>query len=85
MPLYEYYCDCGKEFEAFRSIAERHNVKCPTCKRVVHLKISLQGKHRVAHTFTTIGHDGRVIGQRQTTERTPISGKVPGTDRVINV
>ena len=74
MPLYEYYCDCGEEFELLRSMDERNNAVCPVCRQPAHIKISAHGKHLTAHTFTTIGHDGRVIGQRQTTERTPIVG-----------
>lgn len=74
MPLYEYYCDCGKEFELRRSMAERNNTVCPVCRQPAHIKISAPIKHLTAHTFTTIGHDGRVIGRAQTTERTPIVG-----------
>ncbi len=73
MPLYEYQCECGERMEAFRSIANRHEAIC-ACGKTPSLRISLQGKPRVAHTFTTYGHDGRVIGQRQTTDVTPVSG-----------
>ncbi len=73
MPLYEYECDCGKRFEVRRSIASRLSATCE-CGASPRLLISLQGDHRTAHTFTTYGHDGRVIGQRQTAERTPIVG-----------
>lgn len=74
MPLYEYYCECGKEFEELCSMPERNNVVCPICQLPAHIKISVPRKPLVAHTFTTFGHDGRIIGQRQTTERTPIVG-----------
>ena len=86
MPLYEYKCEeCGHQFEARRAIKERNDVECPDCKGAVLIKISLQGKPLAAHPFTVIGHDGTILSQRQITERTPISGRVPGTDRVINV
>ena len=81
MPLYEYECEGGHNFEKLHSIEDRNNVVCPKCEKPVHIRISLQGKSRIAHTFTTVGHDGRIIGQRQTTERTSMavrkeSGKV---------
>ena len=75
MPVYEYYCDCGKEFEDLRNMTDRNNAVCPACRKLAHIRISVPRKALTAHTFTTIGHDGRVIGQRQTTERTPIMGE----------
>jgi len=74
MPLYEYECDCGKRFEARRPIASRLSATCE-CGATPRLLMSLQRAHRVAHTFTTYGHDGRIIGRRQTAERTPIVGE----------
>jgi len=70
MPLYEYECEGGHRFEELHSIEDRNNVVCPNCEKPVHVRISLLGKPLFAHTFTTYGHDGSVIGQRQTTERT---------------
>jgi len=70
--LYEYECEGGHRFEEIHSIADRNNVDCPDCKRAVHIRISVPRKPLIAHTFTTIGHDGKVIGQKQTTERTPL-------------
>lgn len=72
MPLYEYECEGGHRFEEFRSMAERNNVDCPDCKRAVHIVPSAPGLIREAHTFTTVGHDGRIIGQKQITDRTPL-------------
>ena len=74
MPLYEYECDCGKGFAARRSIASSLSATC-RCGATPRLLMSLQRTHRVAHTFTTYGHDGCIIGQRQTAERTPIVGE----------
>ena len=31
MPLYQYKCPDGHEFEALRSISSRDNAPCPTC------------------------------------------------------
>lgn len=31
MPLYDYSCECGAEFEAQRTIAERAKAECPEC------------------------------------------------------
>ena len=28
MPVYEYVCECGRRFEALRSIEERHSATC---------------------------------------------------------
>ncbi len=83
MPLYEYECDCGKRSEQVRSIAERFDATCG-CGETPRLLISRQGKPLIAHTFTTYGHDGRIIGQRQTTEITPVSGTTP-SGKQINV
>ena len=41
MPLYDYLCDkCGKKFEDFRSIAERHQAPCPICGKPSEKQIS---------------------------------------------
>lgn len=31
MPLYDYKCECGYEFEEVRTIKERNNVTCSNC------------------------------------------------------
>lgn len=73
MPIYEYRCnECGYEFEEYRGMADRYNVNCPDCKRAVHIRMSVFVEGRPSHTFTTYGHDGQIIGQRQTTERTSL-------------
>ncbi len=78
MPLYEYECEEGHRFEAFSSIENRNDVVCPDCKRAVRIRISVPRKPLIAHTFTTYGHDGRIIGQKQTTERTPLKVRTKG-------
>ena len=41
MPLYDYLCEkCGKKFEEFRSIAERHKAPCPVCGKPAEKQIS---------------------------------------------
>jgi putative FmdB family regulatory protein len=46
MPLYEYQCDCGSQFEALRSIAMRKTVICPKCGNLAFKKLSVAN-----HTF----------------------------------
>ncbi len=41
MPLYEYWCTCGAEFEAIVPVDERHAVICPKCGLMAKKKISL--------------------------------------------
>lgn len=72
MPLYEYKCEGGHRFEEIHSIADRNNANCPDCKGAVHIVPSAPSRIRMAYTFTTYGHDGSVIGQSQSTEKTPI-------------
>ena len=83
MPLYEYECECGKRMEEVHTIEDRYKVTCG-CGETPTIRISLQGRPRIAHTFTTVGHDGRIIGQRQTTDVTPVSGTTRN-GRQINV
>lgn len=44
--LYEYKCQCGKEFEARMPIHQRNEAHCPDCGRLAEKKISV-----VNHTF----------------------------------
>ena len=71
MPLYEYTCDCGAQFEAIRSIADRHGAACP-CGGTAKLKVSHWGRVIVAGYDTVVGHDGTVLSRKQTTEQTPM-------------
>lgn len=71
MPLYEYECECGRTFEAIRSIEDRHNAVCE-CGRTPKLKVSAWARVMFAGLFTVVGGDGTVLSQKQTTERTPM-------------
>lgn len=31
MPLYDYKCRCGEEFDAYRSVSDRLSATCPKC------------------------------------------------------
>ncbi|MEZ7211430.1 zinc ribbon domain-containing protein [Pantoea ananatis] len=31
MPMYDFECDCGQQFEAIRRINERDKAQCPYC------------------------------------------------------
>ncbi|MBN1364904.1 MAG: zinc ribbon domain-containing protein [Syntrophaceae bacterium] len=42
MPIYEYKCEkCGRQFEAFRGIADPELKSCKFCKGKVHKLVSL--------------------------------------------
>ena len=71
MPLYEYECEGGHEFEQLNSIDNRRNAYCPMCKRDVHLKVSAWGRVIFSSYFTVVGSNGRVLEKKQITERTP--------------
>lgn len=73
MPLYEYKCECGNEFEALKSIENRYDVIC-ICDKVPKLQISAWGGVLMAVPFRVVNADGRVIYKTQTTERTPVVG-----------
>jgi putative FmdB family regulatory protein len=40
MPIYRYRCECGKEFEAIRSVEKREEAPCLACGR--------KGKHLIS-------------------------------------
>ena len=40
MPLYNYRCEKGHEFEAFNKIAERLSIRCTTCGSIAHQRLS---------------------------------------------
>ena len=53
MPNYVYRCDkCGKELEAFHSIDDRYNQKCPECLRYMEIMI----KPTVLQVFKPFWH-----------------------------
>lgn len=33
MPMYDYHCQCGREFEALRKYSESQAASCPSCIR----------------------------------------------------
>ena len=70
MPLYEYKCRCGEQFESVRAIADRHNATCK-CGNLAKLKVSSWGRVIIASFFTVVGGDGSILERRQITERTP--------------
>ena len=69
MPLYEYRCECGKQFESVRSIDNRHNAMCK-CGNIAKLKVSSWGRVIIASFFTVV-RDGKILEKKQITERTP--------------
>lgn len=41
MPMYDYFCLCGNEFEALLPISLRHEAHCPNCGRLANKKFSV--------------------------------------------
>ena len=72
MPLYDYQCEGGHNFEQFSTVASKDETQCNECDQPVRRLVSTFSS-KTAEFFTTVGHDGRVIGRRQTTERIPIA------------
>ena len=71
MPLYEYECEDGHKFEQLMGLDGMYGSICPTCSKVAKRKMS-SFNFGFSQSFTTYGHDGRVLGRKQTTERTPM-------------
>ncbi|KKL90372.1 hypothetical protein LCGC14_1905310 [marine sediment metagenome] len=75
MPQYEYKCECGEQFELLRPMRQAgEDAPCPSCSKSARRIMSLLSKSLVARTFTTYGHDGEILGRKQTTEKTPPPG-----------
>ena len=73
-PLYEYECDGGHRFEAFKHRREdRYDVVCPECRERVNLLMS-PFTHRVARPFAVFDIDGTLLHQTQTIEKSPPVG-----------
>ena len=73
MPIYEYECEAGHRFEELHSIEARNSVVCPTCKRGVYIRMP-HTESRVAVPFAVLAHDGTILHQTQTIEKTPPPG-----------
>lgn len=71
MPLYDYECECGEQFEAIRSIADRHNTVCK-CGRVARLKVSAWGRVIFAGFDTVVDCNGIVVSRKQSIEDIPM-------------
>lgn len=70
MPLYEYQCGRGHRFEKVKSIESRHDVICPSCGEPTEIIPSITREHKTAFPFRVYGHDGQMIHDTQTTDRT---------------
>ena len=77
MPNYEYRCECGKTFERILPIEKRYDTTC-SCGKQAQLLIS-HTNLRIAEPFSVLAHDGTVLHQTQTIEKTPPPGY--GMDR----
>lgn len=72
MPLYEYICKCGGTFDKVMPIGRRYDVMC-SCGDKPQIKIGLVS-YRMAEPFSVLAHDGTVLHQTQTIEKTPPLG-----------
>jgi len=70
MPIYEYHCSCGADFERVLPIYRRHDVLC-SCGKKAQLEISMPIPCRVAGAFKVYANDGTVLHQGQTMVSTP--------------
>ncbi len=73
MPLYDYECSCGKKFEAIRPIGLRHTADCE-CGKMGEIRMSSCQPSRVliAGWDTVVGHDGRILSRKQSTDTIPM-------------
>ena len=70
MPLYEYRCECGQEFEALKRMDDRHNADCPECKKPATLAIS-NTHFRMAEPFRVIDSQGNITQEKQVVNPLP--------------
>lgn len=61
MPVYQYKCMLGHEFEAEKSIADRYNAVCPACGCTTEDQLEIQ----LQPVSGTIAHQDRVISEAQ--------------------
>ncbi|EHS1736043.1 zinc ribbon domain-containing protein [Escherichia coli] len=40
MPIYNYSCSCGNDFEKMRSISQRQEAECPICNQIAKQSLS---------------------------------------------
>jgi len=74
MPLYEYECrNCGKRFEKFCSIKNRHSATCPDCGTHAQMVVS-QFSFEIAAPLTVYSHDGKVLAKHPRITDKPDSG-----------
>ncbi len=71
MPLYEYKCDCGEEFDTPKSIADRHTAIC-ICGRMAKKKMSAWGRVIFAAYDTVVDSNGIAVSRKQSTEEIPM-------------
>lgn len=73
MPFYQYECNKHR-FEQFHHRKEdRYDAVCPECGETGTL-IMAPVRFRTARPFTVYDHDGTILHQRQTIEKTPPPG-----------
>ncbi len=69
MPIYEYICNCGATFDRVMPMDKRHNVVC-ACGTKAKIRIG-NVSYRVAQPFRVYAHDGTLLHETQTIEKTP--------------
>ncbi len=73
MPIYQYTCDGRHRFESFKHrIEDRHDATCECGLKGTLIMSSVMC--RMARPFTVYDHEGTILHQRQTIEKTPPPG-----------
>lgn len=71
MPIYEYRCECGKEFEELRLMSQYSEPStCPKCGADAN-RIMSSTQYRMAEPFRVVDSGGNVTQERQVISNTP--------------
>jgi len=71
MPIYEYRCGCGQEFEELKQMSQcSESSACPTCGKGAERKIS-SVLYRMAEPFGVVDSDGNITQKKQVLNNMP--------------
>lgn len=71
MPIYEYRCECGQEFEKLRPMSQcSESSVCPECGKEANKVIS-NAYFRMAEPFSVVDSDGNITQKKQVINNMP--------------
>ena len=71
MPLYEYRCECGQEFEEIRPMSEYNEpASCPECGKSADRRVS-NSFFRMAEPFRVVDSGGNITQEKQVLKSMP--------------